>query len=149
MSVVRFRSKAPFHAGVAQLVEQLTCNQQVGSSILLASSICFDCGCSSMVELQPSKLITWVRFPSPAPLFSWLCRGGGTGRRTGLKIPRLETTVPVRFRSSAPLFASDWNSLPAILYNLTCGRGEMADALASGASGGNSMVVRVHSAAPI
>ena len=25
-------------------------------------------GCSSMVELQPSKLVTWVRFPSPAPL---------------------------------------------------------------------------------
>ena len=25
------------------------------------------CGCSSMVELQPSKLIVWVRFPSPAP----------------------------------------------------------------------------------
>ena len=24
------------------------------------------CGCSSMVELQPSKLTTWVRFPSPA-----------------------------------------------------------------------------------
>ena len=27
-----------------------------------------ECGCSSMVERQPSKLITWVRFPSPAPL---------------------------------------------------------------------------------
>ena len=27
----------------------------------------YECGCSSMVELQPSKLITWVRFPSPAP----------------------------------------------------------------------------------
>ena len=148
MSAVRFCPKAPYYAGVAQLVEQLTCNQQVEGSIPFASSI-YVCGCSSMVELQPSKLITWVRFPSPAPLFSWLCRGGGTGRRTGLKIPRLETTVPVRFRSSAPLFASDWNSLPAILYNLTCGRGEMADALASGASGGNSMVVRVHSAAPI
>ena len=26
------------------------------------------CGCSSMVELQPSKLITPVRFRSPAPL---------------------------------------------------------------------------------
>ena len=26
-----------------------------------------DCGCSSMVEHQPSKLNTWVRFPSPAP----------------------------------------------------------------------------------
>ena len=25
------------------------------------------CGRSSMVELQPSKLIAWVRFPSPAP----------------------------------------------------------------------------------
>ena len=25
------------------------------------------CGCSSMVEPQPSKLIVWVRFPSPAP----------------------------------------------------------------------------------
>ena len=24
------------------------------------------CGCSSMVEFQPSKLATWVRFPSPA-----------------------------------------------------------------------------------
>ena len=25
------------------------------------------CGCNSMVEFQPSKLATWVRFPSPAP----------------------------------------------------------------------------------
>ncbi len=24
-------------------------------------------GCSSMVEPQPSKLVTWVRSPSPAP----------------------------------------------------------------------------------
>ena len=28
----------------------------------------FSCGCSSMVEHQPSKLDTWVRFPSPALL---------------------------------------------------------------------------------
>ncbi len=39
---------------------------------LRASHDCFKtctkiCGCSSMVELQPSKLIAWVRFPSPAP----------------------------------------------------------------------------------
>jgi hypothetical protein len=27
------------------------------------------CGCSSMVEQQPSKLMTRVRFPSPAPAF--------------------------------------------------------------------------------
>ncbi len=25
------------------------------------------CGCSLVVELQPSKLIVWVRFPSSAP----------------------------------------------------------------------------------
>ena len=25
------------------------------------------CGCSLMVEPQPSKLTTWVRFPSSAP----------------------------------------------------------------------------------
>src|SRR5881628_2525543 len=31
------------------------------------------CGCSSMVELQPSKLATWVRFPSPAPIFHLGC----------------------------------------------------------------------------
>ena len=29
-----------------------------------------ECGCSSMVEPQPSKLMTWVRFPSPAPVGS-------------------------------------------------------------------------------
>jgi hypothetical protein len=27
-------------------------------------------GRSSMVELQPSKLVTWVRFPSPAPVYA-------------------------------------------------------------------------------
>ena len=30
-------------------------------------------GCSSMVEQQPSKLMTRVRFPSPAPMFSMTC----------------------------------------------------------------------------
>ena len=25
------------------------------------------CGCSSVAEPQPSKLVVWVRFPSPAP----------------------------------------------------------------------------------
>ena len=32
------------------------------------------CGCSSMVEHQPSKLDTWVRFPSPAFLLPFLWR---------------------------------------------------------------------------
>ena len=85
-----------------------------------------------MVELQPSKLITWVRFPSPAPNR----RSGGTGRRKGLKIPRKVTFVPVRFRSPAP-----------VLLKLR-GSGGMADALASGASGGDPVEVQVLSAAP-
>ena len=29
-------------------------------------------GCSSMVELQLPKLVTWVRFPSPAPTLNAL-----------------------------------------------------------------------------
>src|SRR5436309_14283735 len=33
-------------------------------------TLSFGGGCSSMVELQPSKLATWVRFPSPAPTSS-------------------------------------------------------------------------------
>ena len=28
----------------------------------------FTCGCSLMAKPQPSKLMLWVRFPSPAPL---------------------------------------------------------------------------------
>ena len=39
--------------------------------------------------------------PSCATIYI-LCRCGGTGRRKGLKIPRIVRFVPVRFRSSAP-----------------------------------------------
>jgi hypothetical protein len=35
-----------------------------------------------------------------------MCRGGGTGRRTGLKILRSERVMTVRFCSSAPFFYS-------------------------------------------
>ena len=38
-----------------------------------------------------------------------LCRSGGTGRRTGLKILRGLNFVPVRFRSAA-LLKSAWNA---------------------------------------
>jgi hypothetical protein len=33
-------------------------------------------GCSSMVELQPSKLIAWVRFPPPAPYVNAIAMDG-------------------------------------------------------------------------
>ena len=50
-------------AQLAQLVEQRTENPRVSGSI---PELGTSCGCSSMVEHQPSKLDTWVRFPSPA-----------------------------------------------------------------------------------
>ncbi len=57
-------------AQIAQSVEQRTENPRVAGSIpalgIAERHMNFICGCSSMVELQPSKLITWVRFPSPA-----------------------------------------------------------------------------------
>ena len=40
-------------------------------------------GCSSMVEPQPSKLIMWVRSPSPAPIF----RLGAVGEEPGVVKP--------------------------------------------------------------
>ena len=51
------------NAQLAQLVEQRTENPRVSGSI---PELGISCGCSSMVEHQPSKLDTWVRFPSPA-----------------------------------------------------------------------------------
>ena len=52
-------------AQIAQLVEQRTENPCVAGSIPALGTY-NSCGCSSMVEHQPSKLDTWVRFPSPA-----------------------------------------------------------------------------------
>ena len=50
--------------GSSSVVECHLAKVDVASSNLVYRSIC---GCSSMAELQPSKLATWVRFPSPAP----------------------------------------------------------------------------------
>ena len=54
------------------MLEQRTENPRVAGSIpalgifYVKLHILYTCGCSSMVEHQPSKLDTWVRFPSPA-----------------------------------------------------------------------------------
>ena len=63
-----FESRRPHqrtHAVVAQLVERHLAKVEVASPSLVYRSIVR--GCNSMVEFQPSKLATWVRFPSPAP----------------------------------------------------------------------------------
>ncbi len=56
-------SEAREYAVVAQLVECHLAKVDVAGPNPVYRSIC---GCSSMVEPQPSKLVTWVRFPSPA-----------------------------------------------------------------------------------
>ena len=64
-------SKALTGCGSAWL-ERLIWDQEVAGSNPVTPTIS---GCSSMVELQPSKLITWVRFPSPAFMslqLSWI-----------------------------------------------------------------------------
>ena len=68
ISLVRIQLSQPsFFDSLAQMAEHLTFNQRVRGSNPLRVTIL--CGCSSMVELQPSKLTTWVRFPSPAPTY--------------------------------------------------------------------------------
>ena len=64
----RENHRIPQDAQIAQLVEQRTENPRVTGSIpVLGITVSYlSCGCSSMVEHQPSKLDTWVRFPSPA-----------------------------------------------------------------------------------
>lgn len=93
---VQVPSPAPyFQAGLAQLVEHLICNQRVEGSTPLAGTIS---GSSSVVERHLAK----VEVAGSNPVFRLLghlvsdvtivtcskCRGGGTGRRTGLKILR-------------------------------------------------------------
>ena len=55
----------------------------------------FVCGCSSMVERQPSKLVAWVRFPSPAPYLFDISVFSSAGqsiallrRGSGVRIPQ-------------------------------------------------------------
>ena len=51
-------------------LERLVWDQEVAGSnpVTPTLQVHMICGCSSMVEHQPSKLDTWVRFPSPALL---------------------------------------------------------------------------------
>ena len=83
-------------------------------------------GCSSMVESQPSKLVVWVRFPSPAPSeymrfqLSWIEQlpskqqvgGSNPSKRAscggcssvGQSARLWPWRSSVRFRSSTPFF---------------------------------------------
>ena len=58
------RKKIFFKKNLKKVLTKRQIVDIIMKSILLCASLC---GCSSMVESQPSKLIAWVRFPSPAP----------------------------------------------------------------------------------
>ena len=49
------------------LVEHLIWDQDVAGSSPVTPTKLY-CGCSLVVKPQPSKLMLWVRFPSPAPI---------------------------------------------------------------------------------
>ena len=51
-------------------LEHLVWDQGVAGSNPVTSSSDYICRCGSMVEHQPSKLNTWVRFPSPASFYA-------------------------------------------------------------------------------
>ena len=97
-------------ADVAQLAEQLICNQQVIGSSPIIGFIQFN------IELYYGQIPEWPKGtdcksaatcfggsnpPPSIELHKKLCRSGGTGRRPGLKIPWVVIPVPVRFRSAA------------------------------------------------
>ena len=102
MSAVRFRPKPPF-GGLAQLGEHLPYKQRVGGSSPSSSTI-------KVLLAQLVEHLTFnQRVRGSSPLQDTIfenrrvpeimkCLGGGTGRRTGLKILRVVTPVPVRFR---------------------------------------------------
>ncbi len=73
----------------------------LGSAQERARNICFICGCSSMVEHQPSKLDTWVRFPSPA--FFLLYRTAHGGPSPSGKAQDFDSCIR-RFESGRPSF---------------------------------------------
>ena len=61
-----------------------------------------DFKCSKVAQWWSNRLLTGRLEVRALSLEPFICRGGGTGRRTGLKILRSFKIVPVRFRSSAP-----------------------------------------------
>ena len=112
-------------AGIAQLVERNLAKVEVGSSRLLSRSrfsggkrmsLRFPLLVSIKARSNRGGVAKWLcsglqsrlrRFDSDPRLQSssfraFTCPDGEIGRRKGLKIPRPETVMPVRFRPRAP-----------------------------------------------
>ena len=102
MSTVRFCLAAPFYSlcGSSSAVEHRLAKAGVASSNLVFRSIWRH---SQVVRQRSAKpLFPSSNLGAASTVLYISCRGGGTGRRKGLKIPRRVISVPVQFRSSAP-----------------------------------------------
>ena len=97
-----------------------------------------------MVEPQPSKLVTWVRFPSPAPV---LDTAGVAELADATDLKSVGWKQPYRFDSGPRHHQFHIGNKPlGLLYNADVA--ESADALVSGTSGGDIVEVQVLSSAP-
>ena len=56
-----------FVAKASSFIAQTCCGRVVTRKLKIVNDS--KRGCSLVVKLQPSKLMLWVRFPSPAPFF--------------------------------------------------------------------------------
>ena len=92
----------PSGCGSAWL-ERLVWDQEVAGSNPVTPTTC---GCSSMVEHQPSKLDTWVRFPSPALV---------QGYRSGHNEAVLKTVCPQGRVGSNPTLSVHHESMMSTL----------------------------------
>ena len=84
-------------------LERLVWDQEVAGSNPVTPTTC---GCSSMVEHQPSKLDTWVRFPSPALV---------QGYRSGHNEAVLKTVCPQGRVGSNPTLSVHHESMMSTL----------------------------------
>ena len=82
----------PILADVAQLAEQLICNQQVNGSSPFIGLCTFTVHMGGFPSGQRGQTVNLLQFcfdgSNPSPPIQYICRCGGTGRRTGLKILR-------------------------------------------------------------
>ena len=122
-SAVRARHPPPFIcADLAQLVEQLTCNQQVVGSIPIVGTI-YDSVAQAVEQLTFNQWVGCSIHPGVTIINAFInvmCLSGGIGRRTGLKILQYPNTVWVQFPPQAP-FLNILNALgPQLSWESAC-----------------------------
>ena len=92
-------------SGSSSVVEHHLAKVGVASSTLVSRSILG--GVAKWLRRRSAKPLFIGSTPIAASAMNDICRGGGIGRRKGLKIPRIFISVPVRLRPSALIIKSN------------------------------------------